>query len=350
MTERRRALYFEEPKTVAIRETRRPAPGPGEVLVETLVSGVSPGTELLVYRGEVPEEMAVDETIATLEGRFDYPVQYGYAAVGRVVETGSDVDPAWRGRTVFGFNPHESHFCVPPAQLRPVPDDIEPATATLFPTAETAVNLVLDAAPRVGERAVVFGAGPIGLTTTAILSSFPLGALVVVDPVDHRRRTAAELGATATCDPRSIDDVCDWERPDGIDGGDGDGIDGADVAVEVSGNPAALDTAVDVVGYDGRVVVGSWYGTKPTTLDLGGHFHRGRIDLVSSQVSTIAPELRGRWDRDRRMDRAVRTVWSHELDRLITHRVPFSEATTAYERIVGRDEALAVVFTYGREH
>ena len=187
MTDGARALYFEAPGEVAVRAEPRPSAGPDEVLVETVASGVSPGTELLVYEGDVPEEMAVDDTIDSLEGTFGYPVQYGYAAVGRVAAAGTNVDDDRIDELVFAFNPHESHFRATPEELQPVPDDIDAETATLFPTAETAVNFVLDARPRVGERVVVFGAGPIGLATTALLSTFPLESLTVVDPVAERR-------------------------------------------------------------------------------------------------------------------------------------------------------------------
>jgi 2-desacetyl-2-hydroxyethyl bacteriochlorophyllide A dehydrogenase len=337
MTEDPRALYFQQPGEVTTESTAKPTPAPDELLVETLFSGVSPGTELLVYDGKVPAEMAVDETIDTLDGTFDYPVQYGYAAVGHVVETGREVDDRWRGERVFAFNPHESHFCADPEQVYRVPSDVDSETATLFPTAETAVNFVLDATPRVGERVVICGAGPIGLATTAVLSSFPLESLVVVDPVESRRELARELGATATRPPEELTGT-EW---------DGEPA-GADLCIEVSGNPAALNDAIETVGYDGRVVVGSWYGTKPAELDLGGHFHRGRVDLLSSQVSTISPERRGRWTKERRMDRAVEAVTRHDLGRLVTHRVPFDDAATAYEMLTRDTDVLTTVFTYGR--
>jgi 2-desacetyl-2-hydroxyethyl bacteriochlorophyllide A dehydrogenase len=337
MTERARALYFQRPREVTTEPTPKPAPGPDELLVETAASGVSPGTELLVYDGKVPTEMAVDETIDTLDGTFDYPVKYGYAAVGRVVETGARVDPDWRGERVFAFNPHESYFCADPADVYRVPSDVDTETATLFPTAETAVNFVLDATPRVGERVVVFGAGPVGLATTAVLSSFPLESLVVVDPVATRRDLARELGATETVTPEGVTELA-W---------DGEPA-GADLCFEVSGNPAALNDAIETVGYDGRVVVGSWYGTKPAELDLGGHFHRGRVDLLSSQVSTISPERRGRWTKGRRMDRAVEAVKRHDLGRLVTDRVPFDDAATAYRLLTRDTDVLTTVFTYDR--
>ncbi|WP_049979744.1 zinc-dependent alcohol dehydrogenase [Halolamina rubra] len=336
MTDSARSLYFERPGEVAVREEPRASPGADEVAVETVVSGISPGTEMLVYEGNVPEEMAVDDTIDTLSGTFGYPVQYGYAAVGRVTTTGEHVDDDWVGELAFAFNPHESQFTVAPEALQPVPDGIDPETATLFPTAETAVNLVLDAAPRVGERVVVFGAGPIGLATTALLSTFPLESLTVVDPVARRREIAAELGATVTETPAGIRDT-EWSEPAG-----------ADCCIEVSGNPEALDDVIGAVGYDGRVVIGSWYGTKPAELGLGGRFHRERIDMRSSQVSTIAPADRGRWTKARRMDRAIDLVRDQDLGRLVTHSVPFADAPAAYELLRENDDALATVFTYDR--
>jgi 2-desacetyl-2-hydroxyethyl bacteriochlorophyllide A dehydrogenase len=337
MTDDARALYFEAPGEVAVRAEPRPSPGADEVLVETVASGVSPGTEMLVYEGDVPEEMAVDDTIDSLEGTFGYPVQYGYAAVGRVAATGADVDGERVGDLVFAFNPHESHFRASPEELQPVPDDIGAETATLFPTAETAVNFVLDARPQVGERVVVFGAGLIGLATTALLSTFPLESLTVVDPVAERRALASEFGATTTETPDGIGET-EWTDPAG-----------ADCCIEVSGNPQALDDAIRTVGYDGRVVIGSWYGTKPVELGLGGRFHRERIDLRSSQVSTIEPADRGRWTKDRRMARAIDLVREHDLGRLVTHRVPFADAPVAYELLAGDGDVLTTVFTYDHD-
>lgn len=336
MTERARSLYFEAPRTVSLRAQSVPEPAADEVRVETIVSGVSRGTELLVYRDEVPDDMAVDTSIDALDGEFDYPLQYGYAAVGEVAETGAAVDGDWLGEQVFAFNPHETQFRADPDDLRRVPASIAPETATLFPIAETALNLVLDANPKFGERVVVHGAGVVGLTTTALLSSFPLASLSVVDPIAERRGLAERFGATATYAPDEVDQLGERGEPAG-----------ADLAVEISGNPAAFDDAVTAVGYDGRIVVGSWYGTKSADLDLGGHFHRGRVDVASSQVSTISPSLRGRWTRERRMDRAVEATAEHDLGSLITHRIPFTEASDAYELLERDDEALYPVFTYG---
>lgn len=335
-----RAVYFTGDRGVAVRTAPVPDPAPDEVRVQTRFSAVSPGTELLVYRGDLPDDIALDERIDALSG--GYPMRYGYAAVGDVVETGSDIDDDWRGRTVFAFHPHETQFCRPPADLVPVPDHVDPAAATLLPTAETAVTVALDAAPAVGERAVVFGQGLVGLATTAILGSYPLAELVAVDPRPERRDLARAHGATETLAPDAVADRFDPSPP----GPEGAATDGADLAVELSGNPDALDDAVAATGYDGRVLVGSWYGTKPVALDLGGRFHRSRIAVESTQVSTIDPDRRGRWTRERRIGAA----WAHidrlDVDRLLDRRVPLGEAEAAYRRLDASDAPVTTLFDH----
>lgn len=340
------ALYFTGPRTVERRPVSVGRPAADEVLVETRLSAISAGTELLVYRDEVPERMPADATLDSLDGDLSYPLRYGYAAVGDVVAVGSDVDDGWEGRTVFAFHPHQTRFCARPASLVALPPDLPPERAALLPTVETATNFALDAQPRVGERAVVFGAGVVGLCTARLLAAFPLGRLVSVDPIASRRAVAREVGADAAVAPGEVSEA--------LDGGDG-GVDGdeppegadADLAVEVSGWPGTLDDAIDAVGFDGRVVVGSWYGDKRAAVDLGGRFHRDRIDLVSSQVSTIAPALRGRWSRDRRRAVAERWLERVDADALVTHRVPFGAAGEAYRILDERpDDALQVLLTY----
>jgi 2-desacetyl-2-hydroxyethyl bacteriochlorophyllide A dehydrogenase len=332
----RLALYFVGPRDVSVEREPIVDPGPGEVLVSARRSAVSSGTELLIYRGEMPRDCAADATIDALEGDLTYPLKYGYATVGDVVACGADVDESWLGRTVFAFNPHESHFAAAPADLVPVPEDVSAETAALLPTAETATTLVLDGRPRVGERVVVFGAGMVGLLTTSVLSGFPLEELVVVEPVARRREMAARLGADETIPPERATAV--GERGDPA---------GADLAYELSGSPAALDDAIDAVGYDGRIVVGSWYGQKRAEADLGGFFHRNRIDVSASQVSTLAPDLRGRWTKDRRLDVAWDRLREVEADRLVTDRVAFADAPAAYRLLdEGPANALQVMLVY----
>jgi 2-desacetyl-2-hydroxyethyl bacteriochlorophyllide A dehydrogenase len=323
------ALYFTGPETV----DHRPVgvdPAADEVVVATDASAISAGSELLVYRDEVPTEMPVDETIEAFDDTFEYPLRYGYAAAGTVVETGDDVADEWLDRSVFGFRPHQTRFAAAPDDLVVLPDGVSPAHGCLLPTVETATNLVLDSEPRLGESVVVFGAGVVGLCTTRLLSAFPLDELVV-EPIAGRREAATSMGADRTLTPEAA----------AAELGD------CDLAVELSGEPAVLNDAIDAVGYDGRVVVGSWYGEKRAPIDLGGSFHRDRIELVSSQVSTIDPARRGRWDRQRRFDTAVEWLDRLDCERLISHRIPFSEAADAYELLDERSEpVLQVVLTY----
>ena len=325
------ALYFTDERTVETRPIEIEGPSDDELLIETRFSAISAGSELLVYRDETPPETTVDESIESLDGDFSYPVQYGYAAVGEVIDAGKDVDDDWIGKHVFSFNPHQTQFTARPDVVVEIPPDISTEHATLLPTVETATNLTLDSAPRLGERVVVFGAGVVGLCTTRLLAEFPLAELVVVDPIENRRALAAEFEADMVCAPGAIPDR----------------VSGADLVVELSGQPEVLDDAIETVGYDGRIVVGSWYGTKRAPIDLGGQFHRNRIELVSSQVSTIDPELRGRWDTERQFDTALNRLERMDTDALISHRIPFEDAEAAYELLDDRTEsALQVVFTY----
>lgn len=327
---KRRAVVFAEPGAVEIREEEIPAPGPGEVLVKTLVSGISAGTEMLFYRGQVPRGMAVDETIAALGGEVCYPLKYGYAAVGRVTRLGEGVPPDWLGAHVFAFHPHESHFTAAPADLLRLPGGVTPEAAAFLPNMETAVTLVLDGQPLLGERVAVFGQGVVGLLVTALLGQMPLERLITVDAHAQRRMASLRLGATASFDPAHADLPGD-----------------ADLTFELSGVPEALDAAIGATGYSGRVVIGSWYGEKRAALDLGGRFHRSRITLISSQVSTIHPALRGRWSPERRYDVAWHMIRRVRPEQLVTHRFPVEQAAEAYALLAREPgRAIQVVLTY----
>ena len=320
-------LYFTGPESVAVDEAPIPQPGPAEVRVRTELSGISPGTELLVYRGEVSSEFDTDETIDALEGTFSYPLRYGYAAVGRVTAVGDGVDDDWLDRRVFAFNPHESHFLADPETL--VPTTLSPERAVFIPNAEAAVNFVMDARPRIGSRVVVFGQGPVGLLTTAALSEFPLASLVTVDPCQHRRDLSESLGADRSVAPEALD------------------VDDADITFELSGNPTALDDAIDATGYAGQVVVGSWYGTKDVRLALGSDYHRSHIRVRSSQVSRIDPDHADRWDKARRLDVVRSWLAERELSALLTHEIPIDRAAEAYRLLDERpDDAVQVVLSY----
>jgi 2-desacetyl-2-hydroxyethyl bacteriochlorophyllide A dehydrogenase len=324
-----------------VEESLEPPTG-DQVLVETLVSTISAGTELLVYRGEWPPNLLVDENIPALQGTFQYPLKYGYACVGRIIRVGSKIDPSWTGQLVFAFNPHESHFLSRPDDLILLPPDLPPERAGLLPNMETAVTFVMDGRPLIGERVVVFGQGVVGLLTTALLAQLSLGGLYALDRFLLRRDRSLALGADSVFDPAdplamdSLMTFLEMEREGG-----------ADLTYELSGNPAALDQAISVTGYGGRVVVGSWYGAKRADVDLGGKFHRGRIKMISSQVSTIEPELSGRWTKKRRLNLAIGLLRKLNTLDLISHRFPVSKADEAYALLAQNPgDALQVVLTY----
>lgn len=332
------SLYFTAPREVEIREEDLPSPEAGQVLVEVSMSAISAGTELLVYRGQFPPDLKVDESIPALSGAFAYPLCYGYSTVGRVMALGDRVDPVWAGREVFAFQPHANRFVAPVEALMPLPAGLGVEEALFLPNMETAVNLLLDGRPLVGERVVVFGQGVLGLLTTALLRLFPLTGLVTLDRYPSRQLASLALGVTACLDPLTVD----WRQhlqliyPDG-----------ADLTYELSGSPEALDQAIYVTGYSGRVVLGSWYGQKRASLDLGGRFHRQRIHLLSSQVSSIAPELSARWDKARRISLAWDMLARVRPSRWITHRFRFEEANEAYRLLdEAPEEAIQVILTY----
>lgn len=333
---KRQILYFTAPRQVAVREEVLPALLPGQVLVQTLVSAISAGTEMLVYRGQFPEHLL--DSHDTLSSDIQYPVAYGYACVGRVVETGSKADAAWLGRLVFAFQPHTSHFISVTDDLFPLPEAVKPETACFLPNAETAVNLVQDAAPILGERVLLFGQGIVGLLTAALLAEFPLEKLVAVDCFPRRCEAALALGLTACLDPDSVDFA---ESARGLF------PNGADICLELSGVPAALNDAIRMTAFSGRVVIGSWYGSKRTALDLGGSFHRSRIKLISSQVSSISPELSARWDKSRRFDVAWRALQRIRPEKWITQRFALAQAAEAYRLLDEQaGETIQIVFEY----
>jgi len=343
---KRLSVYFEAPYQVMVREESLSPLEPDQVLVETLASAISPGTELLIYRGEVPADIPVDETIPALAGKFTYPLKYGYAAVGRVIAVGSEVAPEWKGRCVFAYNPHESHFIVPPEELIPVSPELSPGEGTLLPNMETAINFLMDGRPLVGEQVAVFGQGVVGLLTTALLAQFPLASLVTLDPIPLRRETSLSLGAHDALDPTIPDALSRLYEALG----QGGAYEGADLTYELSGNPAALDQAIAASGFNGRVVIGSWYGQKQASLSLGGRFHRSRISLISSQVSTISPGLESRWSKARRWQTALQMLQTFRPVQLVTHRLSVHQAAQAYALLDQTpEEAIQVILTYGGE-
>jgi 2-desacetyl-2-hydroxyethyl bacteriochlorophyllide A dehydrogenase len=316
---RRQALFFTAASQVEVRPDPLAPPRAGEVLVATEVSALSAGTELLAFRGDLPPDLAVDETLGSLaDATFRYPFRYGYASVGRVVDAGAGVEPSWIDRRVFAFQPHASAFVAPIADLSLVPDALPSERAVLFPHMETALNLILDGGPGWGEAVLVIGQGAIGLLTTALLARFPLALLAVCEPAAARAQQARAWGAQAI-----VADAAQWNALAGARG--------ADLVYELSGDPRALDLAIAAAGHEARIVVGSWYGAKRAPIDLGGRFHRRRLRIISSQVSHIGAPLSARWDHPRRREATWRALADLDTTPLIGPRVPFAEAQRAYE-------------------
>src|SRR5574341_206841 len=191
----RRSLYFESPRHVSIREETLPPLAPGQVLVKTLLSAISPGTEMLIYRGEAPTDLPADETISSLHGDLHFPLKYGYSTVGRVESLGEGVDPVWRDKLVFAFNPHETHFMADTSNLMMLPVDLTPEDGIFLPNMETAVNFLHDGAPLVGEQVIVFGQGIVGLLTTSLLARIPLSDLITLDRYASRSPSRFESRA-----------------------------------------------------------------------------------------------------------------------------------------------------------
>ncbi len=335
----RKTVYFVAPGRVELRDESLPSPRADEVLVETHLSSISAGTEMLVYRGQFPRDLV--DSHDDLSSGLNYPLAYGYACVGKVVETGGAVAREWQDRFVFSFQPHTSHFTAKPESLFPFPEALPLEAACFLPNMETAVNLVQDAAPILGERVLVLGQGILGLLAAALLHEFPLERLVTADRYELRRKASLELGVSASLDP-SFDDFraralqSSFDSPGSFD-----------LTIELSGNPSALDDAIALTTFSGRVMIGSWYGEKRAMVDLGGKFHRSRIRLISSQVSSIAPELSGRWDKSRRFGVAWDALKRLRPQKWITHRFPLAQAMQAYQLLDNSPEqTLQTVLDY----
>lgn len=356
---KRRTLYFTAPGKVELREEVLPRPGADEVLVETVYSAISAGTEMLVYRGQFPH---ITDSHDSLSSNLNYPTAYGYACVGVIRKTGGLVDRSLLDKLIFGFQPHSTHFIAQASSLIFVPDsfstdNIPPWEACCFlPNMETAVNLVQDAAPILGERALVIGQGVVGLLVASLLREFPLERLITSDCYAIRRKASLELGADDAFDPDSVNtkgmqstlkNTATAIVSNSISIPWFAYAQKFDLTFELSGSPSALNDAVALTTFSGRIVIGSWYGEKKTPIDLGSTFHRSRIKLISSQVSTIAPELSGRWDKSRRFGVAWDALKRIQPQKWITHRFPIEEAAKAYELLDNHpQEAIQVLFTY----
>lgn len=343
-----RQLWFNQPYQIEIRQQLLPPLLDDQVLVKSLCSAISAGTEMLVYRGELPRDIALDATLQSLQQQTTYPLPYGYACVGRVEQVANQSEQGLLNKLVFSFQPHASHFIATPQQLMLLPDDIAPEAAVFLANMETAVNLVLDGQPALGERVLVLGQGIVGLLVSSLLAQFPLAELYALDTIAERRSQALRLGVSQAINPDCDADMAQLQRQLNLP------IDlsatanaGADLIFEVSGAPQALNTAINLCSYSGRIVLGSWYGNKSAPIQLGGAAHRNRLKFISSQVSTIAPELTGRWDKARRFDYAWQMIRQMQPQQLISHRLPLEQAASIYRLLADSPASvMQAVFSY----
>jgi 2-desacetyl-2-hydroxyethyl bacteriochlorophyllide A dehydrogenase len=320
---RARALWFVAPRSVELRDCDLPEPGPGQALVRTLYSGISPGTELLAYRGEIDGSVALDDTIPALSGRFEYPFRYGYSSVGHVERGLGPME----GALVFAFHPHQDRFVVGADEVFEI-DGIEPRTATLFPLVETALQVRLEVDAEPDRTVVVAGLGVVGLLVCLLLLRDGMEVLGS-EPVAWRRELAASFGIRSVA-PHELDD-----RVAAATGGRG-----TPLFIEASGNPVALASGLRMIAHEGTALVVSWYGTKPVALPLGAEFHRRRLTIRSTQVSTIPARLASEWSLKRRRQAAFELMGELPLAVIGTHEFPFADAEAAYLHVDAAEPGL----------
>ncbi len=301
MTGGARAFWLREPGVGEIRAVDVAEPGPGEVLVRTLRSAVSRGTETLVFRGGVPAEQAAEMRAPFQEGDFPGPVKYGYLNVGRVEQGPGDL----LGRTVFCLYPHQTAYVVPAAAVVPVPGGVPPERAVLAGTVETAVNALWDAGPLVGDRVTVVGGGMVGLCVARLLAGIPGVEVTVVDVDPTKEAVTTALGAA-------------FARP-------ADAAGGRDLVVHTSGSPDGLQLGLDLLAADGTVLDLSWYGDAQVTLRLGGAFHSRRLAIRASQVGAVSVARRGSRSTGDRLRLALDLLRDPAFATLVSGSSPFDE-------------------------
>lgn len=317
------ALWTVAPARLDIRTETVPPPGPGEVRVRTLASGVSRGTESLVFQGLVPESEWQRMRAPFQVGDFPFPVKYGYACVGRI-EAPAALASA---QPVFVLHPHQSLFNVPLSATVPVPETVPPARAVLAANMETALNGLWDGLPSPGDHIAVVGGGVVGLLVAALAAKIPATTVTLVDVNPARAALAEHFGLA-------------FALPDAAPGDQ-------DLVIHTSGAEAGLDTALSLAGMEATVLEMSWYGDRIVSAALGRAFHSQRLTLKSSQVGSIPPTHRPRWTHRRRIKTALALLADPRFDRLLESPIAFSDAATVLPEILsGRRDALAQVLVY----
>jgi threonine dehydrogenase-like Zn-dependent dehydrogenase len=304
------AFWLRAPGRGEIRPVTLPQPRPDDVVVRTVRSGVSRGTETLVFRGDVPPDQYASMRAPHQEGEFPGPVKYGYLSVGVVEEGPLDL----RGRTVFCLYPHQTAYVVPAHAVSLVPEGVPAARAVLAGTVETAVNALWDARPLLGDRVTVVGAGMVGCCVARLLSQFPALEVALVDVDASRADVAAALGV-------------EFALP-------GDAVGGRDLVVHASATSAGLQQSLELLAPEGTVVDLSWYGDRQVQLSLGAAFHTRRLRIRASQVSTLSPARSGRRTTRERLSLALELLRDPAFDALLTGQSRFPDLPDTMARIV----------------
>lgn len=299
MTDEARAFWVAAPGRGEIRGETLPALSDGDVVVRALYSGISRGTEALVFDGRVPETEWARMRAPFQAGEFPAPVKYGYASVGRVERGPREL----QGRTVFVLHPHQTRYIVPAEAVHLVPDSTPPQRAVLAANFETAINGIWDARPHVGDHISVIGAGTIGCMAAWLASGIPGCEVELVD-INPRRAAVARALGVGFAEPAAA-------------------ARNADVVIHVSGSPSGLELALEVAGLESRIVELSWFGDRAVSVPLGGAFHSRRLTIAASQVGTVASSQRPRWDTRRRMQLALTLLRDPSLDVLISGESSF---------------------------
>lgn len=315
-----RALWYPAPGEAKLESVELPPPEPGWCQIESHFSAVSPGTERLVREGQVPAELVDDMRCPYLEGSFAFPIKYGYSLVGQVTQGPSELE----NRFVHVLHPHQDHCNVRVEDALLIPFEVPPARATLASNLETAVNAIWDSDVTIGERALVVGFGIVGSLVARLLDSIAGVEVMVIDVDPSKLALADKLGFAASLPGEA---TSRW-----------------DLAFHASGAPAGLQTALDRLAFEGRVVELSWYGEKLSSLRLGGRFHRDRLRIISSQVSSIGARQRSRWTLRRRRQLALSLLADPAFDLHLTRQTTFEDLPTTLTT-AGR-EGLATLVTY----
>lgn len=310
-----RALWYVAPGSAELRNVAHSIPGTGEVLVRMLYSGLSRGTERLVFEGRVPESEWKRMRAPLQEGEFPFPVKYGYSAVG-VVEAGPK---ELLNQNIFVLYPHQERFVIAADQAVVIPKSIPVQRAVLTANMETALNVLWDGNATPGDHIVVIGAGLVGLLIGALATRIP-GTVVTVVDIDPTRRKIAEKLGIVFADPKAAPR-------------------NADLVIHTSATEAGLSLALDCAGDEATVVEASWHGEGACNVSLGGAFHSRRLRLISSQVGDIACNRRPRWDHRRRLETAVRLLADERLDALLGEEIPFAELPKHLPRLFAHGAA-----------